>query len=86
METRASVHALLLDDPPRAVVTNDDDEDNLGTDICMHEELKLAKMEISRLKRRYGRLRIKLATSGEDSRGVPSKCANVNLEASLLSA
>ena len=39
-------------------------------------------MEVSRLKRRYGRLGIKLATNGEDSRGVP--CANVNLEASLF--
>ena len=43
--TSAFVHAFLLDDPPRAVVTIDDDEDDLGTDICMYEKLKRAKME-----------------------------------------
>ena len=42
-ETTASVHAFLLDDPPRAVVTIDDDEDDFGTDILMLEELKLVK-------------------------------------------
>ena len=68
-EISASVHALLLDDPPRVVVTIDDDEDDLGTDICMYEELKRAKMEHSRLRRRCGRLRIKLASIGADSRG-----------------
>ena len=82
------VHALLLDDPSRAVVTIDDDEDQLGIDICMHEELKRAKTENSRLRRRCGRLRIKLASIGEDPRGerVSTKCAHVNLEASLLPA
>ena len=44
-ETTASVHALLLDDPRRAVVTIDDDEDDFGTDIRMHGELKRVKME-----------------------------------------
>ena len=68
-ETTASVHALLLDDPPRAVVTIDD-EDDLGTDIRMHEELERVKMENSRLRRRCGRLRIKLVSIGEDSREV----------------
>ena len=68
-ETTASVHALLLDDPPRPVVTIDDDD--LGTDIRMHEELKRVKIEKnSRLRRRCGRLRIKLERIGEDSRGV----------------
>ena len=65
-ETSASVHALLLDDPPIAVLTIDDD---LGTDICKYEELKRAKMENSSLGRRCGRLRIKLASIGEDSGG-----------------
>ena len=64
VETTAFVHALLLDDPPRAVVTIDDDDDDLGTDIRMHEELKRVKMENSRLRRRSGRLRIKLASIG----------------------
>ena len=74
-ETSASVHALLLDDPPRAVVTIDDDEDDLDTDICMCEELKRAKMENSRVRRRCGRLRMKLTSTGKDSRGVSTKCA-----------
>ena len=43
-ETTASVYALQLNDPPRAVVTIDDDEDDFGTDIRMHEELKRVKM------------------------------------------
>ena len=83
-ETSASVHALLLDDPPRAVVTIDDDEDDFGTDIRMHEELNRVKMENSRLSRRCGRLRIKLASIAEDPRAVSTKCAHVNLEASLV--
>ena len=71
---------LLLDDPPRAAVTIDDDEGDLGTDIRMFEELKCVKMENSRFRRQCGRLRIKLARIGEDSRGVSIKCADVNLE------
>ena len=85
-ETIASVHALLLDDPPRAVVTIDDDEDDFGTNIRMHEESKRVKVENSRLRRRCGRLRIKLASIGEDSRVVSTKCAHVNLEASFVPA
>ena len=73
-ETSASVHALWHD------------EDDLGTDICMYEELKRAKIENSRLRRRCGRLRIKLANMEEDGRGVSTKCAHVNLEASLVPA
>ena len=66
--------------------TIDDDEDDLGTDIRMHEELKRVKMDNSRLRRRCGRLRIKLASIGEDSRAVSTKCAHVNLETSLVPA
>ena len=55
---------FLLDDPPRAVVTIDDDDD-LGTSICMYEELIRAKMELSRLRRRCGRLRNKVTIVGE---------------------
>ena len=84
-ETTASVHALLLDDPPRAVVTIDDDEDDFGTDARMYEELKRVEMKNSRLRRRCGPLRIKLASIGEDSRAVSTKCAHV-LEASLVPA
>ena len=47
----ASVHALLLDDLPRAVVAVDDDEDDVVSDIRIHEELKRVKMENSRLRR-----------------------------------
>ena len=85
-ETTASVHALLLDDPPRAVVTIDDDEDDFGTDIRMHEESKPVKMGNSSLRRRCGRLGIKLASIGEDSRAVSTICAHVNWEASLVPA
>ena len=85
-ETAASVHALFLDDPPRAVVTIDEDEDDFTIDIRMYEELKRVKMENSRLRRRCGRLPIKLASLGEDSRAVSTKCAHVNLEASLVPA
>ena len=67
-------------------MTIDDDEDDFGTDIRMHEELKRVKKENSRLRRRCGRLRIKLACIGEDSRAVSTKCAHVTLEASLVPA
>ena len=84
--TTAPVHAVLLDDPPRVVVTIDDDEDDLGTDIRVDEEVKRVKMGNSRLRRRCRRLRIKLASIGEDSRGVLTKCAHDNFEASLVPA
>ena len=71
---------------PRAVVTIVDDEDDFGTDVRMHAELKRGKMENCRLRRRCGRLRIKLAIIGEGSRAVSTKCAHVNFEASLVPA
>ena len=73
-ETIASVHAFLLDDPPRAVVTIDDDDD-FGTDIRMHEELKRVTWET-----------LGSDFDAEDSRAVSTKCARVNLEASLVPA
>ena len=65
VESSVIVHAFLRDGPPYAVVTIDDDEDgDVGTNICMHQELKRAKMENAKLRRRYARLRIKLASCG----------------------
>ena len=69
VESSASFHVFLLVGPPMAVVTIDDDEDDdLGTNICMHEESKHAKMENARFSRRYARLRIKLASYGGRAR------------------
>ena len=85
VESSAFVHALLLDGPPQAVVTIDDDgDDDIGTCMCIHEELKRAKMENAKLRRRYARLRIKLASCGEDPRGVSTKCATYNGECSTV--
>ena len=79
VESSACAHAFLFDGPPQVVVTFDDDEDGfLGNTICLHEELKRATMEDAKIRRRYARLRLKLASCGEDPKDVSTKCATSN--------
>ena len=61
-------HVILLDSPPEGVMTVDDADEGLGSDI--RNESKRAKMENAKLRRRYARLRMKFASCGEDPRGV----------------